>query len=344
MSIKVMTWVWDNSKHEGTELLAELSLADWANDDGVCWPNLTRIAKRTRVKTRQATNIIHQLEAAGTLYVQRGIGRISSRYLLIMGRSAAELVPVLMESYRMDKASAHALAVKLAEVQCSTPLNERCNPVQGRGATGYTSEVQSGASKPPESKGRARVPKTDPSLDPSLIPNTSATGVAGKWRELTTEEQIKAVIAGRTLTVSNARDLVSNIIARGGYKMNKGNHFTSVSGNQVIADQCGEAPLAQQIVALALELVGMYEWYTNGGHGLSNPAKSPSVISALSDYREHLAAQQPKPAQPAAPRVEMIEWVETWDGLKRPKLDREFSSDFKRSWMAPAPAEATHGR
>ena len=343
MSIKVMTWVWDNSKHEGTELLAELSLADWANDDGVCWPNLTRIAKRTRVKTRQATNIIHQLEAAGTLYVQRGIGRISSRYLLIMGRSAAELVPVLVEYYRMDKTSAHALAVKLAEVQCSTPLVERCNPVQGRGAAGYTSEVQSGASKQPESKGRVRVPKTDPSLDPSLIPNVSATGVAGKWRELTTEEQIKAVIAGRNITVRDARDFASNIIAYGAYGMNKGNRFTSVTASEVIKDQCGDEPTAEQIAKLAMELHAMYVWWTDGKHGLSNPAGSPKIIGGLRDYRSHLAASTPKPAQPATPRVEMIEWVETWDGVKRPKLDREFSSDFKRSWMALAPAEATHG-
>ena len=72
MSIKVMTHVWENSRHEGTELLAELSLADWSNDDGVCWPKLPRIAKRVRVKERQATNIIHKLEAVGTLFVQRG--------------------------------------------------------------------------------------------------------------------------------------------------------------------------------------------------------------------------------------------------------------------------------
>ena len=87
----------------------------------------------------------------------------------------------------------------------------------------------------------------------------------------------------------------------------------------------------------------MYAWWTNGAHGLSNPTKKPAVIKALNDYRDYLAAQQPQPAQPATPRVEMIEWVETFDGVKRPKLEREFSSDFKRSWMALAPAEATHG-
>ena len=103
------------------------------------------------------------------------------------------------------------------------------------------------------------------------------------------EEQISAIKAGSSITVGNARDLVSNVIARGGYGMKKGNRFTSITSAEVIADQVGDSPTAEQIQALALELDDMYAWWTNGGHGLSNPAKSPSVISGLKQYREHLA-------------------------------------------------------
>jgi len=339
MSIKVMTHVWENSRHEGTELLAELSLADWSNDDGVCWPKLPRIAKRVRVKERQATNIIHKLEAVGTLFVQRGKGRISSRYLLTMGRSAAELMPVLMEYFRMDKGSATVLAMKL-EVQSSTPLVQGCNPVQGRGAIGCTSEVQSSTAKQAESKGAVGVRKTDPTLNPSLIPNTSATDVAG---EPTLQQRVDGVRTGTlALSVGKLRNLVSDVIAWGAYGMNKGNRFTSVTANEVIKDQCGDTPTNNQIEKLAVELHAMYVWWTDGKHGLSNPAKSPTVISGLVQYREHLATVAPKPA-PATPRTALIEWVETWDGVTRPKLPTEFASDFKRSFMAPAPTtEATH--
>lgn len=343
MSIKVMTHVWENSRHEGTELLAELSLADWSNDDGVCWPKLPRIAKRVRVKERQATNIIHKLEAVGTLFVQRGKGRISSRYLLTMGRSAAELMPVLMEYFRMDKGSATVLAMKL-EVQSSTPLVQGCNPVQGRGAIGCTSEVQSSTAKQAESKGAVGVRKTDPSLNPSLNPNTSATGVAGTSVEMTLQQRVDGVRTGTlALSVGKLRNLTSDVIAWGAYGMNKGNRFTSVTANEVIKDQCGDTPTNDSIEKLAVELYAMYVWWTDGKHGLSNPTKSPTVISGLVQYREYLATHKPRVAQPTAPRPQMIEWIETYEGVTRPKLPAEFASDFKRSFMAPAPTtEAAH--
>ena len=75
MSIKLMTYVWDHSNHSGTELLMLLALADHANDDGICWPSIARLAARCRIQPRQAINVLHKLEQAGDITVQRGGGR-----------------------------------------------------------------------------------------------------------------------------------------------------------------------------------------------------------------------------------------------------------------------------
>ena len=48
MSIKIMSWVWDNSPYSGKQLLIHLALADFSNDEGVCWPNQETIARKAR--------------------------------------------------------------------------------------------------------------------------------------------------------------------------------------------------------------------------------------------------------------------------------------------------------
>ena len=169
MSIKVMIHVWEKSRHEGTELLAALALADWANDDGVCWPTICRIAQRTRVSERQATNVIHALEASGELYVQRGRGRISS-LLADNGTRCRCAHPCFgrilppNQGRREDVGSENRRTKTRGEIGFTSP--QRCNPVHPRGEAGNTSEVKSSVKQQAESKGRVRVPKTDPSLNP----------------------------------------------------------------------------------------------------------------------------------------------------------------------------------
>jgi len=46
MSIKLSSWVWENSPLEGTSLLIHLALADGANDAGVTWPSVQTIATK----------------------------------------------------------------------------------------------------------------------------------------------------------------------------------------------------------------------------------------------------------------------------------------------------------
>jgi DnaD/phage-associated family protein len=83
MSVKIMSKVWEESRQTGTALLMLLAIADHANDDGVCWPSVARLAQRARVQERQAKNLISQLEAAGELSVQRGQGRTNTSIYVV---------------------------------------------------------------------------------------------------------------------------------------------------------------------------------------------------------------------------------------------------------------------
>lgn len=85
MSIKTMNYVWDNSSQTGSALLMLIAIADHANDDGVCWPSIARLAKRARVSQRQAQYIVKKLEESGELEVRRGQGRGNTSLYIVKG-------------------------------------------------------------------------------------------------------------------------------------------------------------------------------------------------------------------------------------------------------------------
>jgi hypothetical protein len=82
MSIEVMSRVWKHSKASGTPLLVLLCLADWADDEGECWPSISSVAKKCRLKdARHVKRVIHEtLEAElGEVVVIAGAGKSSTK-------------------------------------------------------------------------------------------------------------------------------------------------------------------------------------------------------------------------------------------------------------------------
>lgn len=49
MSVTIMTSVWQSAPYSEGTLLTLLALADWANDEGVCWPKLETLADKARL-------------------------------------------------------------------------------------------------------------------------------------------------------------------------------------------------------------------------------------------------------------------------------------------------------
>ena len=77
-----MSNVWRYSKASGTPLLVLLCLADYADDQGECWPAIRTIRDKCRLKDdRHVKRVIHeQLEAKlGEVVVIAGAGKASIR-------------------------------------------------------------------------------------------------------------------------------------------------------------------------------------------------------------------------------------------------------------------------
>ena len=80
MSIRIMTQVWDNGPEDPGQLLVMLALADHADDSGVCWPSMERVARKARMGVRNARYVVRKLENAGYLETERSSGRGTNKY------------------------------------------------------------------------------------------------------------------------------------------------------------------------------------------------------------------------------------------------------------------------
>lgn len=70
-----MSLVWERAPYTAGSLLVLLALADWANDEGFCWPSIPKIAGKTRLERRSIQYIIRKLQSDGMLHIEEGRGR-----------------------------------------------------------------------------------------------------------------------------------------------------------------------------------------------------------------------------------------------------------------------------
>ena len=71
-----MSQVWKHSKHAGGSLLVLLALADFANDEGICYPSQKTLAKKSRLSGRQVRRTVGEIVGSGELAIVRaGRGR-----------------------------------------------------------------------------------------------------------------------------------------------------------------------------------------------------------------------------------------------------------------------------
>lgn len=105
MSFNISNWIWEHSKQNNTSLLAMLALASHADENGVCYPGISRIAKKIRHKdernTRRVLRRLHNGDKQKdilpeiTIIENKGIKTSSgwtNRYLLTAYRKANNIV------------------------------------------------------------------------------------------------------------------------------------------------------------------------------------------------------------------------------------------------------------
>ncbi len=134
-----MSQVWKHSSlKDGRELLTLLALADWADDNGGCFPSYDTIAKKVRVKKRtHAIKIVKDLIAAGELFkVGKDGSHDSNLFVVLTGANNNASI-----KERITKAAA-SRGIKLID-----DLDNRINEV---------SELRAAFASPPQRTSRVK--------------------------------------------------------------------------------------------------------------------------------------------------------------------------------------------
>ena len=72
MSLQAAIGVWARARAEGMDLLLLLAIADFADVDGRnAWPTVATLATRVRLRESEVLQLLHQLEQAGEVVVER---------------------------------------------------------------------------------------------------------------------------------------------------------------------------------------------------------------------------------------------------------------------------------
>lgn len=162
MSVKIMARVWEQSKQRGSALNLMLALGDFANDQGVCWPKVETLARKTRLGIRQTQKLLADLVAAGEIEVKailQGPGE-SNFYLVKVG----------------DPSAAWPEGVDRIRVNGSAPINrkrvQRSAPIEGGGVQ-KDSPIKPKGVNPSSQKGESQFEpykEEEPSIEPSDSP------------------------------------------------------------------------------------------------------------------------------------------------------------------------------
>ena len=71
MSIEVLKLIWDRAPYSGNKLITALALGEWADDLGVSWYRVEKIAKRSRQSIRNAQRCLRCMERDGFLSIEQ---------------------------------------------------------------------------------------------------------------------------------------------------------------------------------------------------------------------------------------------------------------------------------
>jgi DNA-binding MarR family transcriptional regulator len=92
MSLAARDWAWSCRGLTLALRCILLALAEHADEEGRCWPSLTRLAALTEADRRTVTRGLAELEARGLLARERRPGK-GTIYTLAIGRPNSAVLP-----------------------------------------------------------------------------------------------------------------------------------------------------------------------------------------------------------------------------------------------------------
>lgn len=127
MSVRTMAAVWERSQHSGTHLLMLLAIADFADDEGRAYPSVPTLAKKCRMRERNAQYILAELVGSGELSTQRGKGpRGSNVYRIKLASLGVQHSAPMQQSAPLQGVAPHPCnGVHLTPAtHCTQTINE----------------------------------------------------------------------------------------------------------------------------------------------------------------------------------------------------------------------------
>jgi len=154
LSNRISRWAWSQAVDKPSAKLVLVKLADFANDDGICWPSLRTIAAQTELSRDTVIRSVRFLQSKGLIRVTRrsrdGLST-SNKYLL------------LYETKNPAEASAGATQEQTGTIEVaqsdSSPLNKPTQVVAQSCHAGSTAGSQGVAQ-----------PDTNHHIEPSIEP------------------------------------------------------------------------------------------------------------------------------------------------------------------------------
>lgn len=89
-----MSWVFASESLDSSEKLVALAIADCANDDGVCWPSLAKLAKKCAMTETGICRIIERLVSDGIIAKKKRFAQSTIYSFSTQGQNCSKVDPV----------------------------------------------------------------------------------------------------------------------------------------------------------------------------------------------------------------------------------------------------------